>query len=72
VKPPGGAAPFSVTVPVPPVPPVTEVGVRLTPLTEGACTVRVAVFELPPTVPVIVTGVLVATGEVVIVKLFCV
>lgn len=40
--PPAGAGPFSVTVPVEEVPPVTDVGLKVTELGTGAFTVRVA------------------------------
>jgi hypothetical protein len=60
-----GAGPFRVTVPADEVPPVTEVGFRLTPLIVAAWTVRVTVWVLPANVPVIVTGVFVATAVVV-------
>ena len=45
--PPEGAGPFSVTVPVDEVPPVTEVGLTPTEPTRGALTVSVAVMVLP-------------------------
>ena len=54
VIPPVGAAPLRVTVPVELVPPVTEVGVRLTPVKAGAVSVSVAETVTPFQVPEIV------------------
>ena len=66
VVPPVGAGPLIVTEPVDPVPPVTAVGLRVTPLTVGASMVTLTVFDWPPgSVPVTVTTVLAATGVVV-------
>ena len=65
--PPDGAGPESVTVPVEAVPPTTEVGLRLTELSVGAVTVKVA-DRLVPRVPDMVTEVLLATGLVVTVN----
>jgi len=66
VVPPVGAGPLIVTVPVEGDPPVTGVGLRLKPLTVGASTVTLAVFEAPPDkVPVTVTTVLAVTVVVV-------
>ena len=62
--PPAGAARLSLTVPVDDVPPRTEAGLRLTELSAADCTVKLAVWVVPK-VPVIVTGVLLATGLVV-------
>jgi len=45
--PPVGAGPFSVTVPVDEVPPVTDVGFRLTPLGTGGVTAKPAVCVVP-------------------------
>ena len=45
--PPDGAGPFNVTVPVEEVPPITEVGLRLTVLRVAAVTVKVADFVAP-------------------------
>jgi hypothetical protein len=45
--PPDGAAPVKVTVPVDEVPPITELGLRLTEVSAAAVTVRVAVFVTP-------------------------
>jgi hypothetical protein len=42
--PPVGAGAFSVTVPVDEVPPITDFGLRLTELTTGAFTVKVALL----------------------------
>jgi hypothetical protein len=59
-----GASPLSVTVPVAETPPVTLTGSRARPVTVGALTVSVAVFD-PLRVPVIVAVVLDPTGDVV-------
>jgi len=45
--PPAGAGPFSVTVPVEEVPPITEVGLRVTELSVAAVTVNVVVLVTP-------------------------
>jgi hypothetical protein len=45
--PPLGAGPFKVTVPVEEVPPITEVGLRVTELSVAAETVKVAVLVAP-------------------------
>jgi hypothetical protein len=45
--PPDGAGPVKVTVPVDEVPPITELGLRLTGVSAAAVTVRVAVFVTP-------------------------
>ena len=45
--PPDGAGPVKVTVPVDDVPPITEVGLRVTEVSVAAVTVRVAVFVTP-------------------------
>jgi hypothetical protein len=45
--PPDGAGPFSVTVPVDEVPPITEVGLRVTEVREAAVTVKVADVVAP-------------------------
>ena len=45
--PPDGAGPVKVTVPVDEVPPITELGLRLTEVSAAAVTVRVAVFVTP-------------------------
>jgi hypothetical protein len=66
--PPAGAGPESVTVPVDGVSPLTVVGFRVTAISDGAVTVKVAVWAVPR-VPVIVTEVLAATGLVVAEKL---
>jgi hypothetical protein len=66
VRPPVGAGLLIVTVPVELVPPATEVGLRLSPETVGAVTVKFPdpVEELE--VAVMVTGVFAATADVVI------
>jgi len=65
VKPPVGAAEPIVTVPAEVAPPTTVVGLSERPVTCGAVTVKVAVFEAPLAVAVIVTVVLDATATVV-------
>ena len=45
--PPDGAGPVKVTVPVDDVPPITEVGLRVTEVSAAAVTVKVAVFVTP-------------------------
>ena len=45
--PPDGAGPVKVTVPVDEVPPITELGLKLTEVSAAAVTVRVAVFVTP-------------------------
>ena len=55
---------MSVTVPVTEVPPVTEAGLKLTPLTVGARTVTLNELVLVPSVPVIRAIVLTATAVV--------
>ena len=45
--PPDGAGPVKVTVPVDEVPPITELGLRLTEVSAAAVTVKVAVFVTP-------------------------
>jgi len=62
--PPVGAGPFSVTVPVDGVPPVTDVGFKLTELEAGALTVSPAVCVVLLYVAEMVTDVLLATGLV--------
>ncbi len=57
VIPSGPAAPFSVTVPVTELPPITVVGFSVSPLTAAGLMVSVAVFVELPAVAVIVTGV---------------
>jgi len=66
--PPVGAGSFSITVPVEEFPPATDVGLKLRPCVAGAFTVIVVVFVTPLNVPVIVTAVLLVTGNVVTVK----
>jgi hypothetical protein len=46
--PPGGAGPFSVTVPVDELPPRIDVGLNVTELRVAAVTVKVAVFVIVP------------------------
>jgi hypothetical protein len=68
--PPVGAGPVSVIVAVDEVPPVTDVGFRVSPLvaTVGGMIVRLAELVLEPDVAVMVTGVLAATASVVTLK----
>jgi len=66
--PPLGAGPFSVTVPVEEVPPVTDVGLKLTELGAGAFTVNVAVCVALLNVAEIVDDVLLATALLVTVN----
>jgi hypothetical protein len=63
-KPPVGAGPLRVNVPVEGFPPTTDVGERLSGVRLGASIVKVAVGLLPPSVAVIVAAVLVATAVV--------
>jgi hypothetical protein len=65
--PPTGALPFSVTVPVRLVPPLTELVLRVNLVTEGGVTVSVVVVE-PFSVAVMVTLALAATASVTIVN----
>ena len=65
VVPSAGAGPLKVTVPVACVPPLTEVGVKVSELSTAAVTVKVAVLVVVPYVAEIVTDVLAATGAVV-------
>jgi hypothetical protein len=67
-KPPSGAAPLIVTVPVEEPPPVTLIGFNVTLDAAGALTVSVAVVELPFADPVMVTLVFADTGMVVAVN----
>jgi hypothetical protein len=67
-KPPVGAGLASVTVPVEDTPPTTEVGSKATDVRTGVVTIRVAVWLTLLKRAVMVTGVLVATGSVVAVK----
>lgn len=64
VTPPTGAADDSVTVPLLDVPPGTETGRTVRPVSCGAVTVRVPVAVRAPMVPVIVADVLDATAAV--------
>ena len=66
--PPAGAGPFSVTVPVDRLPPLTELGLSATEVRLAAVTVNVAVLVVPLYVPEMVTEVLLATGIVVTVN----
>jgi hypothetical protein len=67
--PPADAAPFSVTVfKVVDAPPKTDDGDRVTADGLGGCTVKVAVAVTPPYAAVIVTGVLAATADVLMVN----
>jgi len=68
VIPPTGALPVSVTVPVEELPPSTVVGASDRPLKVGGLTVSVVVLVVTPSVAEIVTGVELATGLVVTVK----
>jgi hypothetical protein len=62
--PPVGALPVSVTFPVEELPPITLVGLSVTPLGTGALTCKLADFETPDRVPVIVAVTFAATGTV--------
>jgi len=64
-RPPAGALPLRVTVPVELEPPVTVVGFKVSPVKLGAFTVKVADLLALFRVPVIVTDVALATGVVV-------
>jgi len=68
VVPAEGAGPFSVTVPVDGVPPITEDGERVTLTKLGARIVSVAVWLVPLSEAEIVAAVVAATGVVVIVN----
>ena len=67
-KPPAGARPESVTVPVAEVPPITLAGLSKTLERAGGLIARAAVFVTPAAVPVIVAVVAVATPTVVTVN----
>ena len=67
-SPPTGAWPFKVTVPVEGVPPITEVGLSVNPVMVGGTMVSVAETVVPPSVADSDALVVLATGEVVIVK----
>ena len=64
VRPPDGAAEPKVTVPVAEVPPMTLVGATATEETDGGLTVRLAVFETPLSVAVMVAELAEATATV--------
>ena len=66
--PPVGAGPFSVTVPIELSPPVTDVGFRLSEVTDRGLIARVAVLVAVPREAVIVAVTAVATEVVLIVK----
>jgi hypothetical protein len=66
--PPVGATPLRVTVPVEVPPPVTDVGESVTPVSVGGLIVKLAVFEVPLSVPVIVAVTAVDTAVVVVAK----
>jgi hypothetical protein len=66
--PPSGAGPLRVTVPVAVLPPVTEFGSSVKPVSDGGLTVTEALALVPFDVAVIVAGVAAATGDVVTVK----
>lgn len=68
VVPPVGAMPVSVTVAVDAVPPITDVGLRLTEVTVGARTLKFALAEPPLNVAVNGPAVSVATAVVVTLK----
>lgn len=68
VNPPVGAGPERVTVPVDGVPPITLVGLKVTPVKTGAVIVRTAVAEAPFAVAVMVEVASEATPTVVTVK----
>jgi hypothetical protein len=57
-----GAGPFNMTVPIEQLPPITEVGLRVTELGVAAVTVKLAV-RVVPRVPEIATEVLLVTDR---------
>lgn len=67
-RPPAGAADDKVTVPVLDAPPATDVGFNVTDVSVGAVIVRLAVWETPESVAVIVADAFAATAVVVTVK----
>jgi hypothetical protein len=67
-RPPDGAGPLRVTVPVEGLPPITDAGLSESAEGTGALMVRIAVLLTEPVVAVIVELVLVATAVVVTVK----
>jgi len=64
VRPPEGAGPFSLTVPVEPVPPTTLEGLSAIPTSAIGFTVRVALALTAPRVAVILAFLVVLTGSV--------
>jgi len=64
-KPPAGAAADNVTVPVLETPPATDVGFKVTDVSDAAVIVRLAVWEAPDNVAVIVAAAFAATAVVV-------
>ena len=64
-KPPAGAAADKVTVPVLDTPPATDVGFNVTAVSDAAVIVRLAVWDAPESVPVIVAVAFAATAVVV-------
>ena len=66
--PPGPAGPLRVAVPVADVPPTTDVGATTRLVSAGVATVRLAVWLVFPSVPVIVKDIRVETGTVVTVN----
>ena len=64
----GGAAPFSVKIPVVDVPPVTVLGFKVRDINDAGFTLRVAFRVVVPYVPEIKAEVLAATGVVVMVN----
>ena len=67
-RPPVGAGPFKLSVPVEDVPPVTVAGFTVTLVSVGELIVRVAVLLVAPVLPVIVALSVAATATVVIVN----
>ena len=64
-RPPAGAAADNVTVPVLDAPPATDVGFNVTDESDAAVIVRLAVWDTPDNVAVIVADAFVATAVVV-------
>ena len=67
-EPPTGAAADKVTVPVLDAPPATDVGFNVTDVRDAAVIVRLAVWEAPDNVDVIVAAAFAATAVVVTVN----